>query len=155
MDHCESVPLNLIVSIECARRQWRRLRRIYGPSIEQLAGLEKAFWVSTLQTEGKGFAQIAAELETLRDEIGEASKENRPSETLMRMTLRDIACERGEEYKELLDELSVKGLSGYETLLANLVMYERSFNAPTDAGGMSRNSVASNEGSRKRARGWQ
>jgi len=105
MDFCDTIPLNLIVSVECARSQWARLRMFYGPSIENLEGLQMAFFNSTAQTRDKGLAQIAAEMKAWRDQIGEVSKEERPTDELMLMALIGIVCRKGEAYRELLRQL--------------------------------------------------
>ncbi|KFX95711.1 hypothetical protein O988_05680 [Pseudogymnoascus sp. VKM F-3808] len=115
MDHCESVPLNLIVSIECARSQWARLRKLYGPSVEKLAGLNRALLAYTLEAGDKEFAQIAGELEALRDQIGGLSEDKRPTEMFMHMVMSDMACKKDEEYRELIDEhLRKEGRIDYE-----------------------------------------
>ncbi|OBT66664.1 hypothetical protein VE03_03939 [Pseudogymnoascus sp. 23342-1-I1] len=126
MELCDHVPLNLIVSIECARDQWARLRKFYGTSFGQYQGLREEFegFAAKAEAGGKGWAQIVGELEALQGQIGEVPGGVRPREEEMLGVLNQVAKSRGEEYGKLAGHLRVKGEYTYETMVMSLVSLE-------------------------------
>ncbi|KFY32503.1 hypothetical protein V493_00124 [Pseudogymnoascus sp. VKM F-4281 (FW-2241)] len=154
MELCDTIPLDLIISIECARSQWARLRRLYGPSFGQYQGLRDDFEEFVAKAGGKGWAQIAGELETLRELIGEVPGGLRLSEVEMLEVLNDIAKGKGGEYGTLAGYLRLKGEYKYENMLMSLVSLEWE-EARDKAGGAAGSSRARNKGVRKWGGGKQ
>ncbi|KFY64063.1 hypothetical protein V496_03496 [Pseudogymnoascus sp. VKM F-4515 (FW-2607)] len=126
MELCGAVPLGLIVSIECARDQWTRLRKFYGPSFGQYQGLRVEFeeFAAKVAWTPKGWAQIIGELEALQERIGEVPGGVRPGAVEMLGVLNQVAKEAGGEYGKLAGYLRLKGEYTYETMVTSLVSLE-------------------------------
>ena len=149
MELCDPIPLDLIVSIECAREQWARLRTFYGPSFGQYQGLREDFEEFAPTAGGKGWVQIAGELEALQEQIGEVPGGVRPGEEEMTGVLNEVAKGRGGEYGKLAGYLRVKGEYRYENMLTSLVSLEWQ-EAAGKTGGAAGSSGVMNWGGRKR-----
>lgn len=124
MELCDPIPLGLIVSIECARVQWARLRTFYGPSVGQYQGLREEFGEFVAKAGGKGWAQIAGELEGMQRQIGEVPGGVKPGEEEMLGMLNEVAKGKGSKYANLAAYLRVRGEYTYLNYLANLVSLE-------------------------------
>ncbi|OBT44450.1 hypothetical protein VE00_05921 [Pseudogymnoascus sp. WSF 3629] len=124
MELCDPISLDLIVSIECAQVQWARLRRFYGPSLGQYQGLREEFGEFAAKAGGKGWAQIAGELEGLQRQIGEVPGGVKPGEEEMLGMLNEVAKGKGGKYAKLAAYLRVRGEYTYLNYLTSLVSLE-------------------------------
>ncbi|OBT59493.1 hypothetical protein VE04_00553 [Pseudogymnoascus sp. 24MN13] len=124
MELCDPISLNLIISIECAQVQWVRLWRFYGPSLGQYQGLREEFGEFAAKAGGKGWAEIAGELEGLQRQIGEVPGGVKPGEEEMLGVLNEVARGKGGEYGKLAGYLRLKGEYTYQNFLMSLVSLE-------------------------------
>lgn len=124
MELCDPIPLNLIVSFECARVQWMRLRNFYGPSLGQYQGLREEFGEFAAKAGGKGWAEIAGQLEGLQRQIREVPGGVKPGVEEMLGVLNEVAKGKGGEYGKLAGYLRLKGEYRYEKFLTSLVSLE-------------------------------
>lgn len=124
MDLCAPGPLDLIVTVECARSQWARLRLFYGPRMGLGQKLRGDFRTFAAQAGGKGILQIVKELDELKWGSGEVQRGGGPNEEEMMEVMKEVALRKGFSFGETFPSLGKRYGYDYETLLERLVSEE-------------------------------